>query len=286
MYTGEKLEFSNKFDKEYILAHKEIDPIDGKFTTTQFIDRIGYNVDSVSLEDRGIYIRGAILAENPEIMLELRRKAKNFFSPQYEIKMIYGKYSMIFRPNKTLQEDKDWRKTTNRFYLFHIYGTAHYPLWKLAKNSVVENSKSKGGFHFPLIIPKNKGITFGYKPAIVPNHMPNLGDVPVGFVWKVIAKYGDVTNPKIVDNRTNEQIEVNIALAIGDIIEISTESGNKYAKLIRGDVETDIFDLITTKSRMSLQLQVGMNNFSVTAAGNSANMEIYIKYSPGYLEVD
>lgn len=283
--TGEKLEFSSDFDADYILAHKDFGDVDGKFRTTQFIDLIGSHIDSTALEERDIYIKGAILADEPEIMLEKRKKINAFFNPQFDIRMIYKEYVMVFRPTKTLVDDSNWRNITDRFFLFHIYGIAHYPLWKLLKNTVIQESRIRGGFHFKLIIPKNKGITFGYNPAITPSNIPNLGDVEVGFILIIEAKRGEVTNPKIINNRSGEEIEVNITMAMGDIIEISTESGNKYAKLIRDNVETDIFSFITVKSRMSMKIEIGTNDFSITASGNSSNMKSTIKYSPAWLEV-
>lgn len=283
--TGEQLVFSDKFDEEYILAHIDFGTVNGKFNSTQFIDLVGSNIDSTALEERDVYIKGCILADTPEEMFEKKRKLKSFFNPQFDIKSIYNKHSLVFRPTKTVKDDSDWRKKTDRFYLFHIYGIAHYPLWRLLKGTIIQESKTRGGFIFPLVIPKNKGITFGYNPAIAPHNIPNFGDVAVGFKLKIKAEYGEVTNPKIINNKTDEEIEVNISMASGDIVEISTENGNKYAKLIRNDVETDIFDLITLKSRMSMRMGIGINSFSITAAGNSANMTISIEYSPGYLEV-
>lgn len=283
--TGEKLVFSDKFDQDYILAHFEVSPVEGQFNTTKFIDLIGENIDSTSLEPRDIYIRGLILADTYDFMKDRKKKIKAFFSPQFDIKMTYNEYYMIFRPQKTTQDDSDWRKNSNRFYFFHIYGIAYIPLWKLVKESIAQESRLKDGFRFPLIIPKDRGTTFGYMSAITPQNIPNAGDVAVGFKLRLIATYGEVTNPKISNNRTGEEIELNLTMAQGDIVEISTENGNKYVKLIRDEVETDIIDLLTLKSRMSMKILIGINDFSITASGNSSNMKSAIIYSPGWLEV-
>ena len=99
------------------------------------------------------------------------------------------------------------------------------------------------------------------------------------------ASLGKVSNPKIIDNKTGEFIEVVVDLDVGDSLIVSTVSGNKYVTLIRDGSEIDMLKAVTKQSTMSLMLHVGSNDFTVTAASNPTNLESVLTFSPLWVEI-
>lgn len=284
--TGEKLSFRNDTLKdEYILASYEISPVEAEFYTTAYIDMVGNHVDSTFLSERDIYIKGAIYAENKDIMDRKKRKIKAFFNPQDEILLKTGGYVLTFQPSKTILEETDPLKRDDKTYLFHLYGIAHYPLWKKTEDTVTTYTGALGVPIFPMIIPEDTGMVFGFVERLGVNTLSNIGDVPVGFIARIEAADGDVTNPKIVNTKTGEFIEVRINMTIGDMLTVSTVSGNKYVTLKRGTSETDVFRLVTLESTMSMKLDLGVSTVQITASGNSSNISASVSYSPAWLDI-
>nr|DAO40679.1 MAG TPA: tail protein [Caudoviricetes sp.] len=280
--TKDVLSISNEPFSEYFLGKLNIEPITGSASTTRYIDLIGLNVDSVTLAERDIEVSGIITVENSFEIKDRITKLKKFFNPQKKYMMEIDKYTIGFMPRSTVKDD--YLKSGPYHSRFWLVGTAYDPLFRLKKDKIVQEAKIKPTVLFPLKIRK-KGISFGYISAESIENVINQGDVDVGFVLKIDASKGEVTNPKLTNNNTGEFIELILQMSQGDKIEISTESGNKYAYLIRGSSRIDIFKYVTTASTMSMKLAKGRNNISITAKGNTVNMEAKITYSPRFLEI-
>lgn len=280
--TKDVLSISNEPFSEYFLGKLNIEPITGSASTTRYIDLIGLNVDSVTLAERDIEVSGIITVENSFEMQDRITKLKKFFNPQKKYMMEIGKYTIGFMPRSTVKDD--YLKSGPYHSRFWLVATAYDPLFRLKKDNVVQEAKIKPTVLFPLKIGK-KGLSFGYIPSESIENVINQGDVDVGFVLKIDASKGEVTNPKLTNNNTGEFIELILQMSQGDKIEISTENGNKYAYLIRGSSRIDIFKYVTTASTMSMKLAKGRNNISITAKGNTVNMEAKITYSPRFLEI-
>lgn len=269
---------------DYVLAKKDFGTVEGKANTTQYIDLIGSKVDSIALAERDIYFVGFVKDVRAQVVSERKLRIKRFFEPQTEYFAEYEDYIIKFFPSQTVLDSSEERENKSTYYRFSLKGTAYDPLFRLKKDKVVQESKIKAVPLFPLKIAK-KGIAFGYVPAESVENIINQGDVDVGFVLKIEAVEGEVTKPKLTNNKTGEVIEIILHMTKGDKIEISTENGNKYARLIRGNSEIDIFKYITTSSTMSMKLTKGRNNLSITASGNAINMAAKVIYSPRFLEV-
>lgn len=277
----QKLTFDEALNSEYILNSKDYGTVTSKRNTTQYIDLIGSHVDSTALNERDITFTGIVTDLDKNVVAQKKKIIKSFFNPLHDIVAFEGEYCITFKCTQTAKDIKD----EDTFYKFGISAVAYDPLFKLKNNNVLYESKPQPSPLFPLAIPKNKGIAFGFIPAVSVNNPPNLGDVEVGFVMRMTADEGNVSNPKIINNRTGEVIEVIIELMQGDSLEVSTVNGDKYVKLLRGNSEIDAFKYVTTKSTMSMKLQQGVNDLTVTASGNSINLSSSIIYSPRWLEV-
>jgi len=159
------------------------------------------------------------------------------------------------------------------------------PYWSdIAKNKV-EIALWKGMFHFPLIIPKNKGIIMGLKqPSLIVNVF-NKGDVETGMIIEFRAK-GTLSNPSLFNVNTRESIKINKSMVAGEVIRVNTNYGEKRIENILNGVTTNILNLIDLGGGDTfLQLDVGDNLLRYDADINPSNLEINIYFSPKYLGV-
>lgn len=269
----------------YLLESYDFGQATADQSTTQYIDLIGSNVDSTIFTKRDLSFTGWIKVKSSEEMKIKKNELNRFFNPKHDISVQYGDYVIVVRPDSSIGYSKDSIDNTSSICRFLIECTAYVPVFKRINEEVIYCSNANKVPLFPLIIPKSKGICFGRISSISTKNVPNDGDIETGFVVRIIADEGDVTNPKITNNKTGKFIEVIVNMQEGDIVELSTVTGNKYVKFIRGNTETDIFKLVSKKSTMSMTLNTGVNDIAITAARNAANLNSIIKFTPLYLEV-
>lgn len=283
LVTGEVVSFG--VGENYVIQEKDFGATPGNHSTTKYINLIGSHINSTALGERDIAIAGWIQAEGSAQMKEKKDKLNHLINPRHDLKLFYDDYVLIVRPDSSVKYSTDKYDNGSTLCKFLISATAYMPLWQLKSSKVYRESKITPVPLFPLKIPADKGIAFGYIPAISIANVPNPGDVEVGFVISFTAFSGQVSNPKITNNKTGKHIEIVIDMNPGDVVEISTVSGSKAAKLIRGGAETDIFKSITKKSAMDMTLNVGINDISLTAADNASSMSGKIFFTPMWLEV-
>jgi len=282
--TNKTLSFGQG-DTPYAINQLDIGVVSGEHNTTKYINLNGSYVNKTSLGVRDVTLTGWIFATSDAQMKERKEFLNKFFNPRQEISIYYNEYALIVRPDASIKYSTE--KYENRTVLCKWIAqcTAFNPLWRLKHAKVYREARTVGVPIFPLIIPEQRGFSFGYMPATSVTNVPNFGDVDAGFVLRFIAEEGQVINPKIVDNKTQKYIEIIVDMNIGDIVEISTMPGDKYAKLIKGQSEIDIFKSVTKQSSMDMALSVGVNDLTINAVENAVNLATSISFSPEWLEV-
>lgn len=130
-------------------------------------------------------------------------------------------------------------------------------------------------FEFPFAIEKD-GIEFSYINHDILSTVVNVGDVPTGIIVEITAR-GEVVNPTIYDNLTGGSIGLNITLANRDKIVINTNSGSRSVKLIRGNGETNIMNLMKPNPNW-FTLLPGENIFSYEADSGVDLMSIVFRH--------
>lgn len=282
--TGARLDWND--GGNYILSSFDLGKVDASRSTTQYINLIGKHVDSSILGIRDMSFSGAVLCKSNAELRSAKDFLNDFVNPLHEIEFHYGEYVIDAMPDSSVAYATDNKSKSAVHHLFSLTMTAYYPLFKYHEKTSFADSSSKGSVLFPLVIPKKKGIAFGYIPAITVNNPINEGDVDTGFILRFSALDDNITNPKVKNNKTGAFIEVLINMQKGDIVEISTVSGDKYAKLIRGDTETDLINNVTNASSFDLTLNVGLNDIGISNASNNvSNMKTSLEYVPSFMEV-
>lgn len=152
-----------------------------------------------------------------------------------------------------------------------------FPYFKNAEEVVNEMSAIASMFHFPFHSTSTPQIVFGsYDPNAV-IYVPNLGMLETGITFELYAKDA-ISNPKIYNYQTQEFFGLDFDMVAGDQITISTGQGEKWVRLLREGVETNIFNYISEGSTW-LQLPAGGAAFVYTIdSGMMSQLVIQIKH--------
>lgn len=282
---GKEITIHNTPEPGYCYEVLDLGTVPGVQNTTQLINLVGERVNGTRLSPRDMSVSGWIFAQSSTEMAEYKRVLNRVINPKDDIALIYGDYKITARPDASIQYSTDKYERTRRFCKFLISLTAYNPLWIAKKAKLYRESSMIPVPLFPLKIPKWRGIAFGYIPAVSINNIDNIGDVDAGFTITFTASEGPVVNPYITNNKTGKTIEIIIDMEQGDQVEVATLSGDKHVIFRRGGQEIDLFKAVTKRSSMDLTLGTGVNDLSISARKNAANMTAAVVFAPEYLEV-
>lgn len=233
-----------------------------------------------TLGSRNIVIQGAI-TENKE---QNRIKLLSIINPKLKAKLIYTdgnikKYvECVVETAPTITKENKPK--------FQMSLICPNPYWRDTAESKKQIVLWKDDFHFPLIIPQDKGIIMGHRePSLIVN-IENNGQVKTGMIIEFFAR-GTLKNPSLFNVNTREFIKVNKEMVAGEKIIINTNFGEKKILQELNGVTTDILNYldIIGGGDTFLQLDVGDNLFRYNADKNLDNLEASIYYNNNYLGV-
>lgn len=148
--------------------------------------------------------------------------------------------------------------------------------------SVVDIATWYGSFSFPLEL-NDQGIEMGYRSQSLIVNVLNEGQETTGVSIRFKA-LGTVLNPSLRNVNTGEFLKLNTTMIAGDIIEVSTHTGNKRIELIRNGERSSIFNNLDIQSSF-LRLDLGDNLFRYDAESNIDGLEVLISFTPKLLGV-
>lgn len=137
-------------------------------------------------------------------------------------------------------------------------------------------------FEFVLEIPTD-GIEMGYRsPSLIANVF-NGGQEDSGMIIKFKAN-GTLSTPSLVNVNTYEEFKLNMDMVGGDIVEVSTYKGKKYAYLTRNNIKKSVFGKVDLASKF-LQLETGDNLFRYDAKSGVDNLEVSMYFANKFVGV-
>lgn len=149
-------------------------------------------------------------------------------------------------------------------------------------NTLVEIATWIPNFEFPLEIVAG-GIELGVRsPSLIAN-VYNGGQEDSGMIIRFKAN-GSLSTPSLKNVNTYQEFKLNMDLVGGDVVEVSTYRGKKYAKLIRNNVESSVFGKIDLPS-VFLQLATGDNLFRYDAKSGLDNLEVSMYFANKFVGV-
>lgn len=286
--TGYEVEIGENSDA-YVLDQDGLDlgSVNSTHNMTQYIDLVGKHLDSTVLSPRDISIIGWVIGENETIINQRKATLNKLVNPIHKVRLEIGDYALEFYPDSSIQYSKEWNYNNEWMCKFQIQGTATMPLFTLKKYNVYGQTSELTGFtHLPLVIQKDVGFVLGYYPLSTLPKMNNIGDIESGFTFYLTADGGDITNFKLVNHTTNQKIEFNLNLLNGQQIEICTEIGKQYAKIVSENVETNILKYMSSDSDIDMKLVIGVNDLELTTDDGKRYMKAKLEFSPRFLEVE
>lgn len=272
----------------YILKSVDWGVIKGTHNTYKYLNQIGVSVNNTSLGTRDISIEGWVVAQHERDMTEKKAALNAFINPQEPLDLIYDDYKIQFNPDNTVKYSINYAENNDVVCKFQIVGTAHDPMFVDSIENRLNFATTTAGFHFPLVISPQLpegGVVFGSRTDSLIATVINNGSVPTGMRIVLKAK-GSVSNPKLINVETQEQLLISKDLVAEEEIEINTIVGSKRVRGRIGETSpfTNYFVYKTLDSNW-LQLAVGKNLFRYDADDGLDNLEVFVYFQNRFLEV-
>ena len=274
----------NKSVGDYWLDQVDFGQVESVIHTFKFINQIGETIYNTTLEPRSITISGWVAAWDENTVHRLKRILNGFCNPVHTLEAIVNEKKIQFQCNGSIKYSATYKENNELICKFLIQGYCAYPLFTDESEHVVSVASTEGLFKFPLIIPEGEGIMMGIRQPTLIAEVKNNGDLPVGYTIEFQA-FGTVVNPILTDIGSQQFIKINKTLTNGEIVTVDTREGYRMIHGILDGKETNYFKYRSYDSGW-LSLQPGTNYLRYNADSGVSALEVYIRYSPGYLEVD
>ncbi|EJO5347296.1 phage tail family protein [Clostridium botulinum] len=283
--SGEEIIFNNYFS--FIINSFIDDGIKVSNIVNKSMLQDGQQYLDNTLNTRQLRLKYTIIADNRIELEEKRLKLNRVLNPkngELEIQLITD--NKHYKINAMLNGTPANEDSGCDFDEGNIIFVCNNPFWQNYKDEKVNIALWKGDFHFPLIIPINKGITMGHRePSLIVN-VNNMGQVQTGMIIEFVAR-GTLSNPSLFNVNTRQSIKINKSMIAGQKFIINTNTGKKKILEELNGVTTDILNYldIFNGGDTFLQLDVGDNLFRYNADSNLDNLEVNIYFNPQYLGV-
>ncbi len=190
--------------------------------TSQGFDQDGASLLNSYVLPRDMEIIGQVKADTTHQMQYIHDKLFDVFIPKKEVTIThyYGGINRTITAivEKTPKFDFTEVKAVQNY---SVSLTATEPYWKDQLETLIPMANVIGSFHFPLVIPKNKGICFGIKNSALIVDVFNKSKIKTGMRIVFIAN-GAVTNPQLFDINTRKFLRLLCEMEAGEKITVET----------------------------------------------------------------
>lgn len=162
------------------------------------------------------------------------------------------------------------------------------PYWYSTSAVYAYYSQITGAFHFPF--PKSDTpFPLGVYSTTDNITVQNDGD-ETGFAIRIEASSGETVpevaavTPTIYNADTGEYLQISGEILKGDVITITTKTGNKTVTLTRNGVDRNIINRLVAGSTW-FSLRAGENTFHVQAENGVQNLRVTLMHRNAYLGV-
>lgn len=267
----------------YVRETKGFDRLNVQIVTSQGFDQEGASLLNDYVTPRDMEIIGQIKGDTTYQMQDLRDKLFNLFIPHTDITINHyfgGRNRLIVaRVEKTPQFEQEAVSSVNSY---SVELTATEPYWRDVTETLVSIANTTGGFRFPMIIPKETGVTFGIKSASLIADVYNYSSIKVGMRIVFVAN-GSVRNPQLFNVNTRQFLRFVCDMEAGEQIVIETGQ-NKTVTRIKSGTEEDYIGKIDLAGggNTFLELQPGDNLFRYAADDGEDVLETKIYFYNKY----
>lgn len=249
-------------EADYLIYEGAIDwgNVSVNHNTFSYPTQIGSYITNTVIGTRDVSINGWIIGDTLDDINRKKEELSKLINPLEQITIYVGDYSMHGKPSSNVTYSKEYAENNEVCCKFLIQVLCDYPMFILTNPLTPEIGKIFGGFMFPLIIPKEKGMIIGYRRRSLFVSIDNQGSISVGAKIKIYA-HGTVNNIEITDVVTGKKIRINKVLSSGEVVEIDTNAGERHVTGIVNGTEYDYIQYFDYDSDW-LQLQTGVNTLT------------------------
>lgn len=254
---------------------KGLNPPTGTVSTSSYAGMNGSYLNNAFIEKRNVVIP----FEMRGVDVELRRhELYRVVKPSRYIKIYYSTKNISVYAEGIVEtcEVENFEKLT----IGQISILCPDIYWYSTETQIAEYSRVRGAFHF--VCPDNdEPFPIGIYNTQDMMTINNSGD-EVGFTLEISG--GPAKNPTIYNALTDEYMQISGDIQKGDIITITTKTGNKTVLLEREGVVTNIINRLVSGSTW-LNLKTGENKFYVTASEGLNRIKVRLIHRNAYLGV-
>lgn len=290
--NGSTIEFSVKsvFHCNISKDVTGLSDVDNEIYSTSGINQAGGTYLGYHIASRDIEIVGHINEMDKAIVREYRHQLNHALNPAYACTLVY-QHDSFKRQIKCKVNSAPHFKMSGIFLEFTVDLLCLNPYWMDEAETYTQIATWIGGMEFDTV--NGLQITnsaddpqweVGYRLPNLITNIENSGDATTGLTI-VFAAQGSVSNPGLIDAKTQEYIQVNMDMLAGEEITIKTGYGEKSVTFKnQAGVVSDVFRYLDISSTY-LQLAIGDNPYRYYAAAGEDNLNVTIKHSNLYLGV-
>lgn len=273
--TGQQIDLSKTANRFMFSKIEGLNPPAGTISTSSFAGMDGSYLNNAFIEKRNVVIPFEMRGFDVELQ---RHELYKVVKPSRYIKIYYStKNISVYAEGivETCEMENFEMLTKGQISIVcpDIY-------WYSTETQIAEYSRITGAFHF--IFPDNDE-PFPIGKYNTQNIMTIINDGDeIGFTLEISG--GTAKNPTIYNAVTDEYMQILGELKDGDIITITTKTGNKTVTLEREGVVTNIINRLVSGSTW-LALRPGENKFYVRASEGLSELKVRLIHRNAYLGV-
>lgn len=273
--TGQQIDLSKTANRFMFSKIEGLNPPAGTISTSSYAGMDGSYLNNAFIEKRNVIIPFEMRGFNIE---KRRHELYKVVKSSRYIKMYYStKNISVYAEGIVETCEMENFETLTKGQISIICPDIY---WYSTKTQIAEYSRITGAFHF--IFPDNdEPFPIGKYNTQNIMTIVNDGD-EVGFTLEISG--GPAKNPTIYNAVTDEYMQILGELKDGDIITITTKTGNKTVTLEREGVVTNIINRLVSGSTW-LTLRSGENKFYVRASDGLSELKVRLIHRNAYLGV-
>ncbi len=264
---------------------KGFDQLNVQIVSSQGFDQLGASLLNSYVLPRDMEITGQVYAETTKQMQDFRDRLFYIFIPNQDVTVThyYGYKNRQIKARVQKTPKFDFTNVTS-VQNYSISLKAMEPYWRDTEETLIQMANIRGGFHFPLVIPK-KGVTFGIKSASLIANVYNAASVKTGMRFTFKAK-GSVSNPQLFNVETREYFRLLCDMIAGEKITVSTGQEKEVKRNMNGVEENYMGKIdLAGGGHTFLELSPGDNLFRYGADSGESMLEISISFYNQYIGV-
>ena len=275
--SGDQLNMTATANQYMTSKIEGLNPPPGTISTSGYAGMDGSYLNNAFIEKRNVVISFEMRGVNIE---SKRHQLYKVVKPSRYIKIYYNTASIdVFADGyvESCEVQNFEQFTTGQISILcpDIY-------WYSTVSQMAYYSHVTGGFTFPFPTESTpEPFTLGRYNTNNIMEITNDGD-ETGFTLEIEA-LEDVRSPTLYNADTDEYLQITGDLQAGDIITVTTKTGNKTVTLNRGGVKSNIINRLVSGSTW-LTLREGKNRFYLRGTGLN-NLKVRIVHTNAYLGV-